>query len=176
MKKYTKIFNLIMGLLAVIMLLIEPFITILVITAWLLIYYVFDRHTFELKVKHLIKHIWIWMQKYDWTWSPLLLFGAFWFVGWFMIVVLKWNVGTYDLGFIQPLFLSMAITSALFGFAFGGLRFQWKALFDYQSSRKEEINAFNDFKLSTPCQRILFLSFYFTLYVVVNLMIYLNLV
>lgn len=174
--KYTTIFNILSLMITGLLLSIEPWTALIAIFAWLLFYYIKDRNQFEIKSKHIIKHTWIWMQKYDWTWSPLLLFGAFWFVGWFMIVVLKWNVGTYDLGFIQPLFLSMAITSALFGFAFGGLRFQWKALFDYQSSRKEEINAFNDFKLSTPCQRILFLSFYFTLYVVVNLMIYLNLV
>ena len=110
-----------------------------------------------------IIYIWVWLQKYDFLWSLPATFYMFWFVGYLLNNIFGVAIGTYDLAFIQPLFLAVSVSIGIIAAAMFGLRFNFKNFYDWIYT-KENWGAFQQFKKLTSWQQfvtvfIVFFSF-----------------
>lgn len=175
--KYSRIANNILLIVTIVMLFIEPIVSVLIITTWLLIYYITNRLSFELKVKHIIKHIWMWMQRFDGLWAPLVGILMFFGASYFAVNILGLSTVGGDPGVVVSFFLSQALTIMIFTGAIYGLRFQASDIYDYlyKSFTKEAldsgdvVSSKSDFKIIEPWQRLKFLFAFLLLYVAVSM-------
>jgi hypothetical protein len=83
------------------------------------------------KIKYYLQHI-------DGIWSIPLAFSIFWVVGIILSSVFGYGTGTYDPGFIQPLFLAGAVVIGATNFAVAGLWFSFRGLYRYLYGQKDE--------------------------------------
>lgn len=120
------------------------------------------------------------LQKFDGIWSVPLAFVLFWLVGLLLSAVFGFATGTYDLAFIQPLFLAVAIVIGSTNAAVIGLRFTFRGLHRYLYGQKKEGEIVNyskeDWLELTPIQRYCFAFGVFVLFVIAILFIYSQLV
>ena len=128
------------------------------------------------KIKYLL-------QLYDGIWSVPLSFFTFWVVGLFLQSVFGFGTGTYDLGFIQPLFLAMAVVVGATNGAVAGIYFTFRKLFRYLYGAKNAdgvrwIPSEVDFLsvLTSPFQRLCIGLVVFFLFFWAILVVYLKLV
>jgi len=114
-----------------------------------------------------------WLDRYEWAWGIPGLGFLYWFVGFFLGGILGLAVGVFDLSFIQPIFLSVAV------FAGGGMAYAYcvRYIFNetlYNYLYKGNGTSFDkDFKELTPMQRISIqlLLFAFVVFVIVKVFI-----
>ena len=126
-------------------------------------------------MKSRLRYVWVWLQKYDFLWSVGASFGFFWFVGYFLNNVLGLSIGTYDLGFIQPVFLAISVSITIVAAALFGLRFNFKNFYDWIYT-KESWGAFQQFKNLTAWQQFVTVFIVFFSFVILIAKIYLTLV
>ena len=105
-----------------------------------------------------------WLEVYDWAWS-LPLFGLlYWGVGFVLGGVLGMAVGTFDLSFIQPLFLAIAVViggamAFIYCLRYVFNKILYKYLYDCKG--KEDICFENDFINLQAWQRVCLLLLLF---------------
>jgi hypothetical protein len=120
------------------------------------------------------------LEKYDGVWSVPLAFFAFWFIG----VVLQFfsiTAGSYDLAFIQPLFLATSVVIGAVNIAIAGLFFNFRGLYRYLYGYKNENGAVineskNDFKNLQPWQRFFIALFPLFFLVALIAIVYMKLI
>lgn len=129
------------------------------------------------KIKNWIKDKYVkianWLDTYEWVWGPAGFGFIYWFIGFFLGGILGLAVGVFDLSFVQPIFLAMAV------FAGGGMAFAYcvRYIFNdtlYKYLYKGNGTSFDkDFKSLTPIQRVItqFLLFAFVVYIIVKVFI-----
>jgi hypothetical protein len=121
------------------------------------------------------------LQLFDGLWSfPVAILG-FYLVGVALQAFGGLGVGTYDIGFIQPLLLAVAVVIGATNAAVLGLFFTFRGFFRYlYGQKKEDGSRINyskiDWKKLSPCARYLFALFLFCFFVVSVLSVYLKLV
>jgi hypothetical protein len=131
------------------------------------------------KLKYYIQHI-------DGVWSIPLAFLSFWIIGIVLQSLTGYGTGTYDPGFIQPLFLSIAVVIGATNAAVWGVNFTFRGLYKYlygqkvtdqASKESRHINySKKDWKALTVWQRYIVAFFVFFYYVSAILIVYLKLV
>lgn len=68
---------------------------------------------------------------FDGVWSVPLAFVAFWLVGLILTAVFDFAAGTYDIGFVQPLFLAAGIVIGASNISVAGMYFTFRGLFRF---------------------------------------------
>lgn len=131
--------------------------------------------------KKLIKKIKFYLQHVDGIWSvPLLLF-TFWILGFILQLIGGRGVGTYDLGFAQPLLLAVLVVIGATNAAIGGLYFTFRGLYRYLYGQRDEQGRLRNYSKEnwlklTAWQRFIILFTVFFYYVTVVIIVYLKLV
>ena len=91
-----------------------------------------------------MKRLLYYLQLFDGLWSVPLGFLLFFFVGFLLSAVFGMAVGSYDLAFIQPLFLAGTVVVGATNMAVLGLFFTFRHIFRYlYDSRNNPINSFS---------------------------------
>jgi hypothetical protein len=126
------------------------------------------------KIKYYLQHI-------DGVWSVPLAFLSFWFIGIVLQAFTGLGTGTYDPGFIQPLFLSIAVVVGATNAAVWGVYFTFRGLYKYLYGEKNEEGKIVNYSKSnwtklTSWQRFIVAFSVFFYYVSAILVVYLNLV
>jgi hypothetical protein len=106
----------------------------------------------------MFKKIKYWLQHHDAIWSGPLAFASFFLIGYFLSEVLNLNVGTYDLGFIQPLFLAATVVIIATNIAMIGIRFTFYTLYKWAYGKRLEDGSIKnyskiDWRILTSIQR-----------------------
>lgn len=119
------------------------------------------------KLKAFAKKLKFLLQLWDVFWSLPLMFVAFWLVGLVLTAIFGYATGTYDLGFIQPLFLAICVVNGASAAALGFMFFYCRGLFRYFYGHKNKDGSyFNysglDWKKLQPLHR--FILFFFVLF------------
>lgn len=128
-----------------------------------------------------MKKIKFWLQHIDGIWSVPLSFLLFWITGLVLTSVLGYGTGTYDPGFIQPLFLATAIVIGATNVAVLGVYFTFRGIYRYlYGERKNEGYWINyskkDWLKLTVWQRMIMGFGVFFYYVSAVIVVYLKLV
>jgi hypothetical protein len=128
-----------------------------------------------------LKKIKYWLQHLDGLWSVPLTFLTFWFIGILIQAFAGYGVGTYDPGFIQPLFLAITVVIGATNAAIGGLNFTFRSIYRYfYGERNTDGNLYNyskaDWTNLTSWKRCLIAFGVFFYYVSAILVVYLKLV
>jgi uncharacterized membrane-anchored protein len=123
------------------------------------------------KFKYLLHH-------YDAIWSVPLAFATFFLVGYFLSSM-GIAVGTYDIGFIQPLFLAGAVVIGATFMAVMGIRFTFYTIYKYIYGRKcDDGDTMNfskkDWRKLTAVQRYFVSGFLFVFFVSMIIIVYLK--
>jgi hypothetical protein len=131
--------------------------------------------------KQLIKKIKFWLHHIDGMWSVPLAFLVFWMTGLLLSGLFGYGTGTYDPGFIQPLFLATAIVAGATNAAIIGVYFTFRGIYKYlYGERKKDASWINyskkDWLKLAVWQRILIGFGVFFYYVSAVLVVYLKLV
>ena len=71
------------------------------------------------------------LQLVDGIWSIPLAILTFWIIGVLLTAIFGFSVGTYDIGFIQPLFLAAAVVIGATNVAVWGMYFTFRGLYHY---------------------------------------------
>lgn len=120
------------------------------------------------------------LQKWDGLWSVPLGFLSFFFVGFTLSYFFGVTVGSYDMAFIQPLFLAGTIVIGATNMAVLGLYFTFRTIHKYIYGKKVKDSIINnsktDFHNSPPIFKICVSLFMFVFFVVSILWVYLKLV
>ena len=121
--------------------------------------------------KYLLHH-------YDAIWSVPLAFATFIIVG-YLLSSMGVAVGTYDLGFIQPLFLAGAVVVGATFMAVMGIRFTFYTIYKYIYGKVDEDgNKMNfskkDWRNLTPEFRYFITGFLFVFFVTMIIIVYLK--
>ena len=113
------------------------------------------------------------LEKFDGIWSVPLAFLGFWFIG-VVLQFLDISSGSYDLAFVQPLFLATGVIIGAVNVSILGMYFTFRGLYRYiYGYTDDEGNIINqskeDFKGLTPWQKFIisFLPFYFLVALIV---------
>jgi hypothetical protein len=77
------------------------------------------------------------LQHVDGIWSVPVAFAAFWFAGILLTTLFGYGTGTYDPGFIQPLFLAAAVVIGATNISIWGLFFTFRGLYRYIFGQRE---------------------------------------
>lgn len=131
-----------------------------------------------------MKKLKFYLQHIDGVWSVPLAFAAFWFAGIFLQFIGGYGAGTYDIGFIQPLFLAAAVVIGATNVAVMGLYFTFRGLYKYLYGEKKDfedgkkiINYSKiDWTKILPWQRYVIAFSVFFYFVFAVIIVYLNLV
>ncbi len=83
-----------------------------------------------------MKKIKYFLQKWDGFWSVPLSFLAFFFVGVLLSTIFGYGTGSYDVAFIQPLFLSATIVIGATNAGVFGLYFTFRGFHDFLYGKK----------------------------------------
>ena len=118
------------------------------------------------------------LQQFDGIWSVPLAFITFWLVGLMLQTFFGFGTGTYDMGFIQPLFLAAAIVIGATNFATVGIFFTFRGFFRYIYGRDlyPTRTSKQDFAGLTIGQRFLVAFGCFFYFVTAVIVVYLRLV
>lgn len=117
------------------------------------------------------------IQLYDGLWSVPVAFTLFWFCG-ILLQMINYRTPTYDSSFIQPLFLSAALTIGFTNFTILGLYFTFRGIFrylyGYRSKTTGEIKNYSkiDWKNITAWQRFKITFLLFFSYLAVQILVY----
>jgi hypothetical protein len=131
--------------------------------------------------KKILKKLKFYLQHVDGIWSVPMVFLLFWFLG----IALQYfggvGVGTYDPGFIQPLFLAIVIVIGATNAAVGGLYFTFRGLYRYLYGQRDEKGNLRNYSKEnwlklTAWQRFIILFSVFFYYVSAVIIVYLHLV
>lgn len=88
-------------------------------------------------MKNFLKKLKFLVQLLDGVWSVPLGFIIFWISGLLLSAVFGYGTGTYDPGFIQPLFLAATIVIGATNIALLGLYFSFRGLYRYLYGQKK---------------------------------------
>lgn len=129
-------------------------------------------------MKNFFKKTFYLLQLFDGIWSVPLAFTTFWLVGLMLQTYFGFGTGTYDMGFIQPLFLAAAIVIGATNFATVGIFFTFRGLFRYIYGKKQfpTRTSKEDFAGLTIGQRFLVAFGTFLYFVTAVIVVYLKLV
>jgi hypothetical protein len=132
-------------------------------------------------MKQNLKKLLFYLQHFDGLWSVPLAFAIFWFAGILLQAFFGYGSGTYDPGFIQPLFLAAAVVIGATNVAVMGMFFTFKGLYRYLYGEKNtEGNIINyskfNWKQLTSWQRYLVAFSVFFYYVSAVIIVYLKMV
>ena len=125
-------------------------------------------------MKTIFKKLYYRLQLFDGLWSlPLSIIG-FWIVGMLLTALFGYSVGTYDVGFIQPLFLAIAVLIGAANAALGFLYFFARGIFKWFYGRKDGagkriVDSVVDWQNLRPHQR--FHIFFFVLFFMIGLIV-----
>jgi hypothetical protein len=131
--------------------------------------------------KKLIKKIWYYTLLLDGLWSVPLGFFVFFFVG-MSLSYFGLAAGSYDVAFIQPLFLAGTIVVGATNMAMAGMYFTFRTIYRYLYGKEDkttgvvENKSKLEFKASHPIFKICVSLFIFCFFVVAILSVYLRLV
>lgn len=131
-------------------------------------------------VSSIIKKIRVALQLVDGIWSVPLAFSAFWLIG-VLLTSLDAATGVYDISFIQPLLLAVAIVIGASNAAIGGLYFSFRGLYRFIYGNKDREGNFINYskikwtKLEPWQQFVIALLVYFSYFSAV-ILVYLKLV
>lgn len=111
-------------------------------------------------MKNHLKKLSFLLQLFDAIWSLPLAFTAFWLVGLLITAMFGLATGTYDMGFIQPLFLAIAVCIGAGNAALGFVFFFARGLFKWFYGKKNadgdlHIPAVDDWQKLTPVHKFL---------------------
>lgn len=114
------------------------------------------------KIKYVLHH-------FDAIWSVPLAFATFALVG-YLLSSMGIAVGTYDLGFVQPMFLAGTVTIGFTNMAIIGIRFTFYTLYKWGYGKKQEDGTILnysklDWRALTPFQRYLLFGAVFIFFV-----------
>lgn len=128
-----------------------------------------------------MKKIKYWLQHLDGIWSVPLTFLIFWVIGTLLQTLGGYGVGTYDLGFIQPLFLAISVVIGATNAAIFGVNFTFRGIYRYlYGERNPDGNLINYSKVDwlnlAPWKRYIVAFGVFFYYVSAILAVYLKLV
>jgi len=132
-----------------------------------------------------MKKLIYYLQLFDGLWSVPLGFFIFFLVGLVLSSFFGMAVGSYDLAFIQPLFLAGTIVIGATNMATLGLMFTFRELFRYLYGRRSKLknsslNYYNlskeDFYNLNPLQRLCVSLFLFLFFILAILIVFLKLV
>lgn len=126
-------------------------------------------------MKSRFRKLWVWMQMYDFVWSVPVTFFMFWFVGYLLNNIFGLAIGTYDLAFIQPLFLAVSVSIGIIAAAMFGLRFNFKGFYDWIYT-KDSYGAHHQFSRLLAWQQFVIVFIVFFSFVALIAKIYLTLV
>lgn len=128
-----------------------------------------NQNTDMKRIKFILSHI-------DGIWSVPLAFFIFWIAGLFISAIFGYGTGTYDPGFIQPLFLASAVVIGATNVTVWGLYFTFRGLYRYfYGQRDDSGNLINyskiDWKFLSKWQRFViafavFFCFFFAIILV----------
>lgn len=126
------------------------------------------------KAKFFLQHV-------DGIWSVPMVFLLFWFGGVALQFFGGFGVGTYDPGFIQPLFLAIAVVIGATNAAVGGLYFTFRGLYRYLYGQRDDNGKLKNYAKEnwlklTPWQRFAISFGAFFYYVSAVILVYLHLV
>lgn len=137
-------------------------------------------------MKSPLKKISYWIQHLDGIWSVPLAFTAFWLVGIFLQFLGSHGkdpggVGSYDLAFIQPLFLACGIVIGATNAAIWGLFFTFRGLYRYLYGKLDSTGHSKNYSKEnwselTAWQRYLVAFFVYFYYATAIIVVYLKLV
>ena len=129
-------------------------------------------------MKNFFKKVLYLLQQFDGIWSVPLAFITFWLVGLMLQTYFGYGTGTYDLGFIQPLFLAAAIVIGATNFATVGIFFTFRGLFRYIYGKaySSNLSSKTDFNQLPVGQRFLVAFGTFLYLVTAVIVVYLKLV
>src|SRR6185436_7177114 len=127
------------------------------------------------------KRILYFFQQFDGIWSVPLTFFMYWLVGIILTGIFGYSTGTYDLGFIQPLFLAAAVVIGATNFAVVGIYFTLRSIYRYIYGRKDShVHTVNhskeDFKTMKPVYKVLISLFVLFYYITAILICYIKFV
>ena len=115
-----------------------------------------------------------WLSLYDGVWSVPFAFLGFWLVG-LLLQFLDVSAGSYDIAFVQPLFLAIAVVIGATNAAVGGMWFTFRGLFrffyGYTDDNGQYVNkSKEEFQKLQPWQKFAFSFgvFYFYVWAVVS--------
>lgn len=121
------------------------------------------------KLKYFLQHI-------DGIWSVPLAFFIFWFVGLAITSLFGYGTGTYDPGFIQPLFLASTVVIGATNVTVWGMYFTFRGLYRYLYGEKDAAGTLRNYSKEnwiklTPWQRFIvaysvFFCFFFAILLV----------
>lgn len=122
------------------------------------------------KVKFYLQHI-------DGIWSVPLAFFLFWICGVVLQSMFGYTVGTYDLSYIQPLFLAIAIGVGATNGTLFILRFNFKGIYDWFFGFKNKDGVYErpavaDWQNLTSWQKFKIFLFVSSFYVAVIIGVY----
>jgi hypothetical protein len=128
-----------------------------------------------------LKKIKYWLQLADGIWSVPLAFCMFWFAGILLTSLFGYGTGTYDPGFIQPLFLASAVVIGATNMTVWGIYFTFRGLYRYlYGQKKPDGNRVNYSKMDwiklTVWQRYVIAFTVFFLFFFAILLVFLKLV
>lgn len=87
-----------------------------------------------------MKKILFYLQHFDGIWSVPIAFLIFWFAGILLQTFFGYGAGTYDPGFIQPLFLAAAVVIGATNIAVLGIFFTFRGIYRYLYGQKKTFN------------------------------------
>ena len=127
------------------------------------------------------KKILFFLQHADGIWSVPLAFTVFWLVGVIFSAVFGMAVGTYDMAFIQPLFLSAGVVIGATNIAVLGLYFTFRGLYRYLYGQQDADGRWVNFskidwKKLTQWQRYLIAFGFFLVFFSAIIIVYLKFV
>jgi len=128
-------------------------------------------------MKTIWKKLKYYFQMVDGIWSVPLLFFLFWITGVFLQTVFGYTVATYDLSFIQPLFLAIAVTLGATNGTIFILRFNFKGIYNWFYGYKDKQGVYQrpaveSWKEVLPWQKFSIFLFVSSFYVVAIIAVY----
>ncbi len=126
------------------------------------------------------KKFYYYLQHVDGIWSVPVTIASFWLAGSILQAVGGYGTGSYDLAFVQPLFLAIGIVIGATNAAIGGLYFTFRGLYRYLYGGKKDGEERNyskeNWQQLTPWQRYVIAFGVFFYYVSAVIVVYLKLV
>lgn len=115
------------------------------------------------------------LEVWDWIWSIPLFIGLYWGFGRFFSYM-EMSVGTFDLSFVQPLFLAVVVVIGASTASIYVLRFHFKTLYRYFYSKRRDtgLSSVEDLKTLLPWQRILLSLVVYGLYFLAVVQVFLT--
>ena len=85
-----------------------------------------------------MKKIKYFLQQYESIWALPLAFCIFWLFGQIITMMFGYTVGVYDMSFMQPLFLAIAIVIGSSGASVMGMYFTFRGIYKFIYGKKNK--------------------------------------